>query len=69
MVLGVNHIMDMVEMGMTNMVVRPHYLPLLVTADSGKGVLSFAWSSSMHSLSLGITPVFPPMQHSNGVLR
>jgi hypothetical protein len=30
---------------------RYQYLPLLVTTDSGKGVLSFRCSSSMHSQS------------------
>jgi hypothetical protein len=34
-----------------NMVRRHQYLPLLVTTDSGKGVLSFRCSSSMHSQS------------------
>ena len=55
--------------GYLNGIMRHPYLPLLVTADRGKGVLTSTRSLAMQSPSLWDVLVFKLMRRSNIVLR
>jgi len=74
-IFSVNHGMTKDRLGIIwyigylNGIMRHQYLPLLVTADRGKGVLTSTRSLAMQSPSLWDVLVFEPMQCSNIVLR
>jgi hypothetical protein len=73
--LSVNHRMNMDQLsiiwyiGPLKRIMRHQYIPLLVTADWGKGVLASTRPSAMQSPSLLDALVFEPMRRSNIVLR